>query len=287
MHSIEKIGTRFWYMTPAAETDRPILGMVVGEEKTLMIDAGNSKTHALYFLEELLKRKVPHPDMVVLTHWHWDHIFGLSALSKQVSFSSKQTKKEMEKLVNLSWSDEALEARVINGTEIEFCANAIKREYTNNRDITIALPDVAFDKKVEIDLGGVICIVEHVGGNHASDSVVIYIKEEKILFLGDCIYPDIFSEKENYTINETLQLLNKLEEFEADTYVLSHWKPIAKEEFHQEVTMLRTIAGFTDSFKGDKQKIIAQYEKSLDRELTEDEMETVNDFVNGYTITSV
>ena len=28
-----KIGNSFWYMTPVSETDRPILGMVVGQEK--------------------------------------------------------------------------------------------------------------------------------------------------------------------------------------------------------------------------------------------------------------
>ena len=282
MHTVERIGKRFWYMTPFAETDRPILGMVVGDHKTLMIDAGNSEKHAQHFLNELLKKEVTHPDLVVLTHWHWDHIFGLSALTKAVSISSKLTKKEMEKLIHLSWSDQALEERVKKGTEIEFCATAIKKEFTDNRDITIVLPDLTFEKQIEIDLGGVTCIVQQVGGNHASDSVIVLIKEEKILFLGDCIYPDIFSEKENYTINETLQLLDRLEAFDADTYVLSHWKPISKAEFSKEVMMLRTIAGYTDIFKGEKQQIIEHYEKDVARKLTDDELATITEFVNGY-----
>ncbi|MGG1400692.1 MBL fold metallo-hydrolase [Bacillus salipaludis] len=284
MHSIEKIGKRFWYITPISETDRPILGMVVGDHKTLMIDAGNSENHAQYFLAELSKRQVPNPDIVVLTHWHWDHIFGLPALTNTVSLSSKETKEEMEKFIHLSWSDEAIDARVKEGTEIEFCAKAIKQEYTDHRDITIVLPDVIFENQVEIDLGGVTCIVQQVGGDHASDSVIVYIKEEKILFLGDCIYPDIFSEKENYTIKKTLQLLDRLETFDADIYVLSHWKPISKEEFNQEVTMLRTIARLTDTYSGDQQKIQVEYEKYVKRELTEDEMVTIIDFVNGYQI---
>ncbi|MBZ5750117.1 MBL fold metallo-hydrolase [Metabacillus rhizolycopersici] len=282
MHSINKIGKSFWYITPISVTDRPILGMVVGNNKTLMIDAGNSEDHANYFLKELLKREVPNPDMVVLTHWHWDHIFGLSALPNTVSIASKETKKEMEKLIPLSWSDEALDARVKEGSEIEFCANAIKEEFTDHRDITIVLPDLTFEKRVEIDLGGVTCIVQHVGGDHAADSVIVYIEEEKILFLGDCIYPDIFSEKENYTIKETLRLLDELELFDADTYIPSHQKPISKEEFNKEAAKLRTIAKYTDIYGGDKQKIIEEYEKYVKRELTEDERETIADFVNGY-----
>ncbi|SDN58726.1 hypothetical protein SAMN05443253_11490 [Bacillus sp. OK048] len=47
MHSINKIGKSFWYITPISETGRPILGMVVGNNKTLMIDAGNSEDHAI------------------------------------------------------------------------------------------------------------------------------------------------------------------------------------------------------------------------------------------------
>ncbi|MEM5660951.1 hypothetical protein AAHB62_11590 [Bacillus cereus] len=49
-------------MTPVSETDRPILGMVVGKEKTLMIDAGNSEEHAQLFLEMLKEQNVSNPD---------------------------------------------------------------------------------------------------------------------------------------------------------------------------------------------------------------------------------
>ena len=102
MHSIHKLGGNFWYLTPVSLTDRPILGMVAGSKKTLMIDAGNSEEHVNYFLNELNNRGISTPDLVVLTHWHWDHIFGLSALSDTVSIASKETKEEMEKLIPFS-----------------------------------------------------------------------------------------------------------------------------------------------------------------------------------------
>ncbi|THE10652.1 MBL fold metallo-hydrolase [Bacillus timonensis] len=282
MHSINKIGKSFWYITPISETDRPILGMVVGNNKTLMIDAGNSEDHAHYFMKETMKGELEQPDMVVLTHWHWDHIFGLSALPNTVSIASAKTKKEMEKLIPLSWSDEAIDERVREGTEIEFCAKAIKNEYKDHRDIKIVLPDITIEKRIEIDLGGITCVVQHVGGDHAADSVIVYIKEEKILFLGDCIYPDIFSEKDNYTVKTTLALLDELELFDADTYIPSHQRPISKEEYNQEVAKLRTVAKFTEMFDGDKSKIIEEYEKHVKRELTEDERETIDNFVNGF-----
>lgn len=282
MHSIHKIGKSFWYITPISLTDRPILGMVVGNEKTLMIDAGNSEEHVNYFLNELKKREIPNPDLVVLTHWHWDHILGLSALSDTVSLASKETEREMEKLVPFSWSDEAIDARVKEGVEIEFCAKAIKEEYKDHRNIKITLPDMTVEKRAEINLGGVTCIVQHVGGDHAADSAVVYIKEEKILFLGDCIYPRMYAEKVHYTISETLRLLDELETFDAETYIPSHQQPISKEAFDMEVAMLRTIAKYTEVCKGDQPKIVKEYENYVKRDLTEDEMETILHFANGF-----
>lgn len=93
MQQIKKIGNSFWYMTPVSETDRPILGMVVGKEKTLMIDAGNSEEHAQLFLEMLKEQNVSSPDFVALTHWHWDHIFGLPVLQEALSIAHSETKK--------------------------------------------------------------------------------------------------------------------------------------------------------------------------------------------------
>ncbi|MEM5029961.1 MBL fold metallo-hydrolase [Priestia sp. WB3] len=282
MHTIKKIGKTFSYITPVSLTDRPILGMVVGNNKTLMIDAGNSEDHANYFIQKILEHENATPDMVVLTHWHWDHIFGLPALSDSVSISSTKTRKEMEKLLPFSWSDEAIDERVREGTEIEFCAKAIKEEYKNHREIQVVLPDVMFDRRMEIDLGGVTCVVQHVGGDHAADSVIVYVKEEKILFLADCIYPKMYAEKVHYTVKEILRLLDELDAFDAETYIPSHQRPWTKEEFRQETDKLRMMAKYTDLCGGDQQRITIEYQNYVNRELKEDELETIAYFVNGY-----
>lgn len=284
MQTIERIGERFWYMTPVSETDRPILGMVAGKDKTLMIDAGNSEGHATLFMDMVKEQGVVDPSYVVLTHWHWDHIFGLSALGNTVSISSGKTRKEIDKLRHLSWSNEAIDQRVEEGTEIEFCANAIKQEFPDNRDITITLPVMTFEDEMEIDLGGITCIIKHVGGDHAEDSVVIYVKEERILFLADSIYPDIFSVKDNYSIEGIRDLLSKIEVFDADTYILSHSGILSKEEFNQEANLLRSIADLTEKHRGDSKLMIEDYRKKVNRDLAEEELETIEYFVNGFEL---
>ncbi|TCJ03951.1 MBL fold metallo-hydrolase [Cytobacillus praedii] len=283
MQTLEKISDRFWYQTPVSETDRPILGVVIGDKRSLMIDAGNSEAHAKYFLSELEKSNIPLPSIVVLTHWHWDHTFGLSGLD-MISVSSRRTKAELEKQVPFEWTDAALDERVQSGVEIEFCANAIKEEYGRERNITITLPEITFETMMQIDLGGVTCQLQHVGGDHAQDSVIVYVKEEKILFLADAIYANLYSSKRNHTVKRTLQLLDEIDQFDADIYILSHWKPVSKQEYQQEANLLRNIAKLTEQFTGRYEAIVKAYKEQVERELNEDELETIEYFINGYGI---
>ncbi|MBH0162346.1 MBL fold metallo-hydrolase [Fictibacillus sp. 26RED30] len=283
MQTLEKLTERFWYQTPVSETDRPILGAVVGNELTLMIDSGNSENHAEYFLDELRKKCIKGPSLVVITHWHWDHIFGLPALNIP-SISSAETKTKMQELLPFSWSDEDLDERVKKGIEIEFCAEAIKKEFPDHRNINIKLPTITFHQKLEINLGGVTCVLQHVGGDHTTDSIIVYIKEEKVLFLSDCLYANMYAPKNNYTVNRTLNLLNQLESFDADFYIFSHWKAATKEEFQTETSMLRSFANLTKKFEGNQQAIEEEYKVQVKRELTEDERETLQFFVNGFSL---
>ena len=46
--------------------------------------------------------------------------------------------------------------------------------------------------------------------------------------------------------------------------------------------MLRAIAKYTEDCNGDQPKIVKKYEDYVKRELTEDELDTISDFVNGY-----
>ncbi|WP_117149189.1 MBL fold metallo-hydrolase [Paraliobacillus zengyii] len=282
MQQLKRIGSSFWYMTPVSETDRPTLGMVVGTEMNLMIDAGNSDAHARLFLEKLGEHNISKPDFVAITHWHWDHIFGMSALKDSLSISSLETKKEINKLTDYEWTDKALDERVKEGTEIEFCATCIKKEYGEERNIQIHLPKLTFDKQLEIDLGDVTCVLKHVGGDHAQDAIVVYIKEEKILFLNDSIYPDIFSSKNNYTSKRTLKLIEELETFDAETYILSHSENMNRNEFLQEIELLKAVGFYTETYEGDAEKIKSEYKQTVNRELNEDELETIEYFINGY-----
>jgi glyoxylase-like metal-dependent hydrolase (beta-lactamase superfamily II) len=68
--------TEHIYWLPPGKPDRPSLCAVVGEQQTVLLDAGASSAHTGLFLKGLKSEKVSRPSLAVLTHWHWDHVFG-------------------------------------------------------------------------------------------------------------------------------------------------------------------------------------------------------------------
>jgi len=280
MQHFKQLTSRIWYQTPVSETDRPILAVVRGEKHQLMIDAGNSSAHAALFLEEMKKHNLGSPDLLALTHWHWDHIFGMKHL-RLPSMATQQTITRMKEMQPYAWTDAALQERMDQGIEIPFCADAIKLEFGTTRDIEVVLPTIGFTGQLEIDLGGVQCQLIEIENDHSPGSLLVYIPEERVVFLGDAMYADIFSSKWNYTVERTTRLLAAIDRLEADYYVWSHGEAMPKSEFEEEVNMLRRAIRVTEATGGRLKDMRTLYAEETGRSLTEDETETLIYFANG------
>ncbi|WAH39438.1 MBL fold metallo-hydrolase [Alicyclobacillus dauci] len=278
MQKLVKISDRSLFLPPSHETDRPLLAAIVGSERTLLIDAGNSSRHATLFLQQLKALNIQ-GDWLVITHHDWDHVFGLSEFKIPV-ISHFNTRDEIKKLQYLSWTDEALDQRVKDKTQTSSSAENINKELGTERDVVFPLPNITYTDQVTIDLGGVSCLIEHVGGDHAYDSSVVYIPEEKVLFVGDAMYANTMNW--SYTAEKTLKLIQKLEQYDVELCFLSHQdKPLTKAEYQHELSVLKNIATLIQVFQGDKSSIAEELVNRLHRSLSEDELETIDFFING------
>ena len=91
---LKKITNRVHYMPHYAETDRPALGLICGDKFSLVVDSGNSPAHASDFLKLVEKMDISPLKFVVITHWHWDHIFGIKTMDL-LTISTEETKKKL------------------------------------------------------------------------------------------------------------------------------------------------------------------------------------------------
>jgi glyoxylase-like metal-dependent hydrolase (beta-lactamase superfamily II) len=206
------------YWLPPGPPDRPSLCAVVGERRTMMLDAGSSAAHARIVLDALSAAAARLPSLIALTHWHWDHVFGAAEIGAPV-IAHRETAAKLLELAETDWSDEALDRRVAEGLDSEGHAANVKAELPSPRQVEVALADVVFDLELEVELGGVTVRVKHVGGDHASDSCVMYVEPDRLLFLGDCLYESL---GDGYTAAQTLPLHEAVLGFGAEHFVEGH-----------------------------------------------------------------
>ena len=219
---LQHITPHVWWMPPD-KPDRPSLCAVVGARGTLMLDAGASDAHARLFLEALAAKNLPAPRFVALTHWHWDHTFGAAEIGAPIIAHPKTSDKIWE-MAAYEWDDESMAQRVAQHLGVP-TANGMKDIQIEvpdpKRRIRFAAPDILLESSLTIDLGDVTCRIEHVGGDHAADSCVIHIVEDRVLFLGDCLYHAIFP-KEYYTLEKMTPLIDKLLTYDAEQFIEGH-----------------------------------------------------------------
>jgi glyoxylase-like metal-dependent hydrolase (beta-lactamase superfamily II) len=210
--------TEYVYWLPPAPPDRPSLCAVVGDRGTIWLDAGSSAAHAREFLRVLAANAVSAPSHVVLTHSHWDHVFGADELGAHV-IAQERNAAYLEQLAALDRSDEALDRRVASGEVSREHAENVKAELPSPRDVCIAPVEIVFRDGLEIQLGGVRVKVRHVGGDHADDSTVAFVEPDGLLFLGDCLYE---APSGGYTSKRIEPLVEVVHGFGAQLFVEGH-----------------------------------------------------------------
>lgn len=269
---IKKLSDRIFYMEQNDETDRPSLGLICGNKYSLIVDSGNSPKHAKEFLSELNSMNIPPVKYLVLTHWHWDHIFGIKEMNL-ITIAHENTKEKLDEMKKLKWDDKSLENHIIEKKFAEFAVNCIKKEMPEKErnNLIIGDLDITFNDSIEIDLGGVTCIVKVIGGDHSDDTSIIYVPEEKTLFLGDCIYGNMYNDTYGYTIEKLFPMIEKIEKYDAEHHILSHQGLWDNNKINEFWNLLRTtgqIVGKDTSVEQATKRFI----NTFNRQPSEDEV---------------
>ena len=215
-----RLTERVWYYPMEKERDRPILGYIRGDRWSLAVDAGHSEAHTAEFYHALEKEGLVFPKLTVLTHWHWDHTFGLHAVHG-LSMANVKTNQYLR-----IFRDKVEK----EGLNVFFDLDeSIRKEYAGGRPVIITTADLEFTGEMLLDAGNCPIRVFQAAAPHTDDSTLIEVPGEKVVFLGDAaggVFP---------TWKKDPALCRKLAETiaaeDAEYFLESHYIPQSKEEF--------------------------------------------------------
>lgn len=234
---LEKVTNRIYYLMNNDEIDRPTLGLVIGDNCCLVIDAGDSPEHAKLMQEEIKCLELPPVRYVVATHHHSDHIFGLSKWDA-VTIASKQTSESVHEQYGRDGWD--------------------YRKF-----------DLLFQGEFLIDLGGCSCIIREIVNPHRKDGTIIYVPEEKTLFLGDAAYGRNMNGHNFYERLSVFQMMQEVDSYDSEFYICSHESMCTKEEMISYFEQIKMGADITKNCETKEEAIgafIEKYEKEPSKE---------------------
>lgn len=231
--------TEHIYLYPCdGYTDRPNIGLILGEKYSLLFEGGNSAAHVALMREDLARQGLPEPDFVAVSHWHWDHTFGMHAWNVP-TIAGQKTNEQLREVSRWKWDDRSMDERVEKKQDIVFCNEMIRREYPDRSQILVEAADIVFEDRMSIDLGGgVVCELIHAKGPHSEDSVICYVPSEKFVFLGDSNGKDLYGKPWHFDLEHEDEMVQTLQTIPYD------WDLV--EEY---VSLLNTLE-FTDCIGG-------------------------------------
>ena len=168
-HHLTSLTPHLW--TLACRSMHYNTGVFISSGEAALIDPGLFSDE-FAALAQLLKDQHAKPRWLILTHSHWDHIFGPERFPGVPVIAQSRYRKEVEA------EGEGLIKKILNWEQAE----GIRRD----APFVIPQPTETFDFETGMDVGGLTLRLTHAPG-HAADQLVIYQPETETLWASDIL----------------------------------------------------------------------------------------------------
>ncbi|WDH96907.1 MBL fold metallo-hydrolase [Paenibacillus urinalis] len=218
---LKKLSESIYYLSNQNDKERPTLGLVCGEKYSLVVDGGNSAVHARQFLKEIEHLDVPPIKYLVITHTHWDHFLGMNEFNATVIVNSL-THQKMEVWQKYSYDDRSLQEYVDSNKITLHCMEIIQQEIPEREQFKLSYPDIVFEESLTVDLGNKVCILERIRSTHTDDSTIVYVPDDKTIFLGDSVYGTTTDAIFHYKASQLRPMIEDIQKYDANHFLLGH-----------------------------------------------------------------
>jgi glyoxylase-like metal-dependent hydrolase (beta-lactamase superfamily II) len=147
-----------------AEPDSVNLGLIVGSQWSLLVDTGSSPAQGRTVRASLAAVTNKPLTAVVVTHWHYDHAFGLGAFADVPRIGHESLHFRLS-------SAEAAAAGERLGVDLQ----------------ELGQPNVEIAVATAVELGNRRVEIAHLGRGHTDGDLVVVVPDSDVLFAGDLL----------------------------------------------------------------------------------------------------
>lgn len=227
---LQQLTDHVWIYPQGEHLERvePVVGAIITAKQTILIDCGNSPSHARAIQRALNEKKAPPVSTIIYTHHHWDHTFGSCVFEAEV-IACHECAREMEKMAEISWGPKWLEREIREIPLMEKSHQAKLLVVEDWSELRIVKPNRVFTDQMTLHVDGITLQLQRVGGSHASDSITVEVVDQGVLFVADCFYPPPFHlRKPEDTVD--WDMLNRMRKESIQWYVQGHGDPLTSDE---------------------------------------------------------
>jgi glyoxylase-like metal-dependent hydrolase (beta-lactamase superfamily II) len=297
--------------------------VIVGERETLVVDSCYLPSSAKKDIAQIQKWTTKPVRYLVNTHWHYDHTMGngvyKDAFSGLTIVAQRETQKQIEGY-NPQWfakfpdrgktfkqrieSGKDADGRTLTEGEIAEFKTALAgiepvwaefRDLGARRDMT---PTLAFDRELDVDLGGRNAQILHLGRGNTAGDAVVYLPRERILVAGDLLDHPVPYLGGGYPL-ELIATLERMAALDFDTVVPGHGKVVRGKAYLGQVTdFLRAVVTQVDreihrtgsgprNLEAVKKAVLANVNVAAWRERFAGDDKDSRDFFDGFSLSGL
>ena len=210
-------------------------GLVVGQERALVIDTRSFHEHGMQLLASV--REVTDLELVVVnTHAHYDHCFGNSAFRDSQIYAHVGAAEELRR--SGEGQREQVEAH-LRRTQRGDMADAMAAT-------EIVLPFYLVEEDTKIDLGGRVVELLYAGRGHTDHDLAVAVPDAGVVFAGDLVEEGADPAMEDAFPLEWAQTLRALADkdaaAQAQIWVPGHGDVVDRAFVHEQADVLAELA---------------------------------------------